>query len=267
MHSLGLEYHDVIAGDEFDSSGFPGAASASYKLSNRDFAAHLDAIGATGAYVSRVDGITRMDPHTTPVFLTFDDGGVGALTQTAPLLEARGWVGHFFVVSGRIGTAGFLDPDGIRELHRRGHLVGSHSCTHPLRFSGLSMSDMVREWKDSRTALEDILHARVTTASVPGGYYRTPAAEAAERAGYRTLFTSEPMTRVRQVGECLVHGRYSIRRRSTPAIARALVVGHGAARERQWATWNAKKVIKAAGGNVYLAIREVIFERAHHHAH
>ena len=262
MHSLGLEYHDVIAGNEFDSSGFPGAASASYKLPAHDFVAHLDAIGATGAHVSRVDKLSSADPGATPVFLTFDDGGVGALAQTAPLLEARGWVGHFFVVSGRIGTAGFLDEEGIRELHRRGHLVGSHSCTHPLRFSGLSMSEMVHEWKDSRTVLEDILHARVTTASVPGGYFRASAAEAAARAGYRTLFTSEPMTRVRQVGDCVVLGRYSIRRRSTPAIASALVVGHGTARERQWATWNAKKVIKAAGGNVYLAIREVIFERA-----
>lgn len=267
MHSLGLEYHDVIAGNEFDSSGFPGAASASYKLPARDFVAHLDAIGATGAHVSRVDKVSSADPGATPVFLTFDDGGVGALSQTAPLLEARGWVGHFFVVSDRIGTEGFLDEEGIRELHRRGHLVGSHSCTHPLRFSGLSMDDMVREWKDSRTALEDILRARVTAASVPGGYFRTSAAEAAARAGYRTLFTSEPMTRVRQVGGCVVLGRYSIRRRSTPAIASALVVGHGAARGRQWATWNAKKVIKAAGGNVYLAIREVIFERAHHRLH
>jgi peptidoglycan/xylan/chitin deacetylase (PgdA/CDA1 family) len=266
MHSLGLEYHDVVAGDEFDSSGFPGAASASYKLSKRDFEAHLDAIGATGAHISRADMMGSVDPQTMPVFLTFDDGGVGALRQTASLLEARGWAGHFFVVSERVGTAGFLDADGIRELHRRGHLVGSHSCTHPLRFSGLSMREMVREWKDSRTVLEDILHAEVTTASVPGGYYRTPAAEAAAQTGYRTLFTSEPMTRVRTVNGCLVLGRYSIRRGDSPTLASALVVGHGAARGRQWATWNAKKVIKAAGGSVYLAIREVIFERAHRHA-
>jgi len=267
MHSLGLEYHDVVAGDEFDSSGFPGAASASYKLSERDFAAHLDAIAATGVPVSRVDRMASVDSHTTPVFLTFDDGGVGALRQTAPLLEARAWVGHFFVVSDRIGTAGFLDAGGIRELHRHGHLVGSHSCSHPLRFSGLTMREMVREWRDSRAMLEDILHAEVTTASVPGGYYRTPAAEAAAEAGYRTLFTSEPMTRVRLVCECLVLGRYSIRRGDAPALASALVVGHGAARGRQWAIWNAKKVLKAAGGNVYLAVRDVIFERAHRHAH
>jgi len=126
---------------------------------------------------------------------------------------------------------------------------------------------MVREWRHSRAMLEDILHAEVTTASVPGGYYRTPAAEAAAEAGYRTLFTSEPMTRVRLVCECLVLGRYSIRRGDAPALASALVVGHGAARGRQWAIWNAKKVLKAAGGKVYLAIREVIFERAQHQTH
>jgi peptidoglycan/xylan/chitin deacetylase (PgdA/CDA1 family) len=265
MHSLGLEYHDVVAGDQFDSSGFPGAASASYKLSERDFSAHLDAIGATAAHVRRADQMAAVDMHTTPVFLTFDDGVVGALRQTAPLLEARGWAGHFFIVSDLVGSTGFLDADGIRELHRHGHLVGSHSCTHPLRFSGLSMREMVREWKESRAVLEEILHAEVTTASVPGGYYRTPAAQAAAAAGYRTLFTSEPMTRVRDVDGCLVLGRYSIRRGDSPMLARALVVGHGAARGRQWATWNAKKVIKAAGGNVYLAIREVVFERAHRH--
>lgn len=265
MHSLGLEYHDVIAGDQFDSSGFPGAASASYKLSERDFAAHMDAICATGARVWRSDRMASVDPHTTPVFLTFDDGGRGALSQTAPLLEARGWTGHFFIVSDLIGTSGFLEADGVRELHGRGHLVGSHSCTHPLRFSGLPMREMVREWKDSRAVLEEILQAEVTTASVPGGYYRTPAAEAAAVAGYRTLFTSEPVTRVRSVDGCLVLGRYSIRRGDSPELARALVVGHGAARGRQWAVWNAKKVIKAASGNVYLAVREAVFERAHRH--
>ncbi len=265
MHSLGLEYHDVVAGDEFDSSGFPGAASASYKLSVGDFVAHLDAIRSTGARVTRVDRLASVEEHTTPVFLTFDDGGAGALVQTAPLLEARGWIGHFFIVSDRVGTAGFLDAEGIRELHRRGHLVGSHSCTHPLRFSGLPMREMVHEWKHSRETLEGILQAEVAIASVPGGYYRTSAALAAAEAGYRILFTSEPMTRVRHVGHVTVLGRYSIRRRDAPSVARALVVGHGAARGMQWATWNAKKVIKAAGGNVYLAIREAIFERGHHH--
>jgi peptidoglycan/xylan/chitin deacetylase (PgdA/CDA1 family) len=263
MHSLGLEYHDVVAGDEFDASGFPGAASASYKLPVRDFTAHLDAIRATGARVARADRLASADPNTTPVFLTFDDGGVGALRETAPLLESYGWRGHFFIVSGLVGKIGFLDPEGIRELHRRGHLVGSHSCTHPLRFSGLSKREMAREWKDSRALLEDILQTEVTTASVPGGYYRRPAAEAAAEAGYTLLFTSEPMTRVRRVGRCLVLGRYSLRRASPPSLASALVVGHGAARGRQWAAWNAKKVIKAAGGSVYLAVREIIFEHAH----
>jgi hypothetical protein len=45
----------------------------------------------------------------TPVFLTFDDGGASALHPTADLLERRGWSGHFFVTTRRIGTPGFLD--------------------------------------------------------------------------------------------------------------------------------------------------------------
>ena len=267
MHSLGLEYHDVVAAEEFDASGFPGAASASYKLPVGDFTAHLDAIRVTGARVTRADLLAATDAGAMPVFLTFDDGGAGALRETAPILESYGWTSHFFIVSGRVGTSGFLDAAAIRELHRRGHLVGSHSCTHPPRFSGLSMRDMVREWKESRALLEDIVQTEVTMASVPGGYYRRPAAEAAAETGYRVLFTSEPITRVRRVGDCLVLGRYSLRRASPPALASALVVGHGAAGGRQWATWNAKKVIKAAGGRVYLAAREIIFERVHSRSH
>lgn len=267
MRSIGLEYHDVIAGDQFDESGFPGASSASYKLVVRDFTAHLEAIRATGSLVERADRIANANSGATLVFLTFDDGGAGALSETAPLLESFGWTGHFFVVTGRVGTPGFLDAEGIRALHRRGHLVGSHSCTHPLRFSGLSSRDMVREWKDSRDSLQDVLQAEVTIASVPGGYYRRPAAEAAAEVGYRVLFTSEPMTRVRKVGDCLVFGRYSLRRTSPPTLASDLVTGVGAARGRQWASWNAKKVVKAAGGRVYLAVREIVFERAHGGTH
>lgn len=263
MRSLGLEYHDVIAGGEFDASGFPGASSASYKLPVRDFTAHLDAIRASGAPVRRVDRVGDAGWGATPLFLTFDDGGAAALSETAPLLESYGWPGHFFIVTGRVGTAGFLDAAGIREIHRRGHLVGSHSCTHPLRFSGLSVHDMIREWKESRSALEEALQAEVTVASIPGGYYRRPAARAAAEAGYRVLFTSEPTTRVWKVDDCLVLGRYSLRRASPPALVTALVTGEGIARGRQWATWNAKKVIKAAGGRVYIALREVVFERAH----
>ena len=49
--------------------------------------------------------------------------------------------------------------------------------------------DMVPEWSRSRAVLEDILGARSTSASVPGGYYSAVVARAARDAGIRVLFT------------------------------------------------------------------------------
>ena len=63
-----LEYHDIVAGDDFEASGFGGASAASYKLGRASFTAHLGAIAAAGVDVGRVDGVgTR---GRAPVLLT-----------------------------------------------------------------------------------------------------------------------------------------------------------------------------------------------------
>ncbi|HKT07855.1 MAG TPA: polysaccharide deacetylase family protein [Gemmatimonadaceae bacterium] len=261
MRAIGLEYHDVVAGDDFDASGFPGAAAASYKLTVPSFNAHLRAIAATGVRVARADAMPPATAGTMPVLLTFDDGGSSALSGTSGCLARFGWAGHFLVTTSRIGTHGFLDAAQIRAVHAAGHVIGSHSCTHPLRFSALGRPAMLREWADSRDALEQILGAPVTVASVPGGYFRRIAAETAADAGLRTLFTSEPVSSVRTVAGCTVLGRCSIRRATTPEEAAALAAGQLGPRARQWVVWNAKKAMKAAGGRVYLSAREWLFER------
>jgi peptidoglycan/xylan/chitin deacetylase (PgdA/CDA1 family) len=261
MRAIGLEYHDVVTGEDFDASGFPGAAAASYKLTVPGFDAHLRAIAATGVRVVRVDAASEAPDGAMPVFLTFDDGGSSALQSTSACLARFGWAGHFLVTTSRIGTHGFLDAAQIRAVHAAGHVIGSHSCTHPLRFSALGRAAMLREWADSRDALEQILAAPVTVASVPGGYFRRIAAETAAEAGLRTLFTSEPVSSVRTVAGCTVLGRCSIRRATPPEEAAALASGQLGPRARQWVVWNGKKAVKAAGGRAYLAAREWLFER------
>ena len=253
-----LEYHDIVAGDDFEASGFGGAAAASYKLGRASFTGHLGAIAAAGARVARVD---ELPAGPAPVLLTFDDGGSGALSAAAPALEPYRWPGHFFVTTGRIGSAGFLDAAGIRALDAAGHVIGSHSESHPIRFAALPRAEMLREWTASREALEAILGRAVTVASVPGGYFSPAVAETAAEAGIRLLFTSEPVSRVGEIAGCRVFGRYTLRRASTAAEAAALAAGRPAARAGQWVGWNAKKVVKRLGGRAYLALRERIFER------
>jgi peptidoglycan/xylan/chitin deacetylase (PgdA/CDA1 family) len=260
MRCLTLEYHDIVAGNDLEASGFGGASAASYKLSRERFTEHLDAIAAGGARVVRADQLEAAGADT-PVLLTFDDGGSGALTEAAPALERHGWPGHFLVTTGMIGRAGFLDEAGIVALDRAGHLVGSHSCTHPVRFHALSPAAMLREWRESCARLEDLLGKPVTVASVPFGDASRAVVETAAEAGICVLFTSEPVSRVAGTAACRVLGRYTLRRASSAAEAAALALGRPGARARQWAGWSAKRLAKRLGGGAYLALRERIFER------
>src|SRR5690606_37803203 len=119
-------------------------------------------------------------------------------------------------------------------LHQAGHVIGSHSRSHPLRFAELSPQAMRAEWSESRMVLEDMLGAEVRTASIPGGQYSRAAAEAAAEAGYRFLFTSEPVMRTHMVAGCRVIGRFTLRSSSTADAVESLVSGRRRERWRQW---------------------------------
>jgi peptidoglycan/xylan/chitin deacetylase (PgdA/CDA1 family) len=262
MRVVALEYHDIV-GTSDDESGFPGGSAATYKVATPLFRSHLDALTATGALVAN-DARTapgRAAPSAPPVLLTFDDGGVSAHSVVAELLEARGWRGHFFVTTQCIGQAGFLDRRQIRDLHERGHVMGSHSASHPVRMSSCPPERLRAEWSESIRALEDILGSRVDVASVPGGYVSRDVIRSAAEEGIRALFTSEPESRVRRFGDTQVHGRYTLRHGDAAAYVARLVGRAGGARASQWLHWNAKKLVKRAGGEAYLRLRARILDR------
>jgi peptidoglycan/xylan/chitin deacetylase (PgdA/CDA1 family) len=261
MRSFGIMYHDVVEGDDYASSGFPGEGAHVYKLRRDDFERHLDAITAAvpAGAVSRL--ANRREWSDAPVFLTFDDGGASALHPTADLLEHRNWRGHFFVTTSRIDTPGFLDSAAVRELHGRGHVIGSHSTTHPTRMSSLSRTELDREWRQSVERLSDITGTPIRVASVPGGYYSREVAQSAIASGIEVLFTSEPSANTHIVDGCLVIGRYVVMRRMGPEWSAGFAAGSRRFRWKQTAFWKAKRVAKAAGGSVYLGLRQAILER------
>ena len=241
-------YHDVVEDGNYSASGFPGPGADRYKLDKLEFAQHLRAIReAVGDF---------------PVVLTFDDGGVSAHERSAAMLEEFGWRGHFFVTTGWIGREGFLTAEQIQELDRRGHVVGSHSVSHPVRMSQLTWEQMVAEWNDSLELLRRILSHPVDCASVPGGYYSRDVARAAAAAGVRTLFTSEPTSRVQIVDGCRVFGRYVVQQGMGPEWSAGLAAGKLVPRMRQALLWKAKQAAKALSGGLYLRAREAILKKA-----
>jgi peptidoglycan/xylan/chitin deacetylase (PgdA/CDA1 family) len=253
MSLVSLMYHDVVANGRWDDSGFLGSAADHYKLDAVNFAAHLDNLLAAGTHFA--------DPNAVAgglyegCLLTYDDGGASAAAVGAAMVD-RGVRGCFFITTSRIGTPGFVSAEDLRNLRREGHLVGSHSHTHPANISQLDTHALHEEWRRSVETLEHVLGERVDTASVPGGFMSTAVLRAAEAAGIRTLFTSEPTTRAWRSGSCSILGRYALVRHSTPAAAVALAGVRSGARLVQWAKWNIKKPLKRWAGPVYRLARE-----------
>ena len=256
MQAYSLMYHDVV--DLPATSGFQGGWADYYKISPSEFAAHLDAIGAVSR--SGVGSLVTTPWQSGAVFITFDDGGASSLLA-ARLLEQHGWRGHFFIATDYIGRPGFLTELQLTELARRGHCIGSHGASHPARMSACSAAELDHEWQTSARILSTLIGQPVTTASVPGGYYSKAVGSAAERAGFRFLFTSEPTSRLEREGACTILGRYYIRRGTSAAAAASFAGGSGWARLRQSSGWTCKKLAKAAGGPLYLRLAASIRER------
>lgn len=258
---INLLYHDVTAAGADDSSGFAGPSAARYKLTPEEFSRHLESISRTVSNLPQSDPrlLDQSSDHWT---ITFDDGGVSAATTIADLLEQRNWRGWFFIATDFIDTPGFCSRTQIRELHERGHVIGSHSCSHPERISNCPAAQLQDEWTRSCAVLAALVGEPITTASVPGGFYSTEVARAAAEAGIRWLFNSEPTTGEFLVDGCRILGRYNVYRGMSSEDASSLISSPWR-RWRQSAFWTAKKAAKTVAAPLYKAVRQRLLQRAY----
>jgi peptidoglycan/xylan/chitin deacetylase (PgdA/CDA1 family) len=120
------------------------------------------------------------------IFITFDDGSVDQY-KAAEVLDQYKIQACFFVNTGdrdkqfmtaRPGTK--LSPmtwEQIKELHRRGHIIGSHTATHP-NLSRLQPYEIGQEMLESKKALEATIGDKVEFFAFPYGTLREISQEA-----------------------------------------------------------------------------------------
>jgi peptidoglycan/xylan/chitin deacetylase (PgdA/CDA1 family) len=205
-------YHDVT--DVPAESGFQRNGARPFKLDERQFRAHLDRIArapAVPTLVTQVD-LARPGRH---ILLTFDDGGKSALHAGDELCR-RGWRGHFFISTGLIGRRTFLDPSEIRHLRSCGHVVGSHSHSHPDIYRELTWEQMIVEWRRSCDSIAQLLGEPCAAGAVPGGEISAQVLRSAAASGLRYLFTSEPWLKPRLIRGCWTLGRFCVKASTPP---------------------------------------------------
>jgi peptidoglycan/xylan/chitin deacetylase (PgdA/CDA1 family) len=233
----GFMYHEVT--DDPTTSGFQRPGALPYMFSRSAFASHLDAFASSPLTPELVSDIDLARPgRGRHLVLTFDDGGASAM-YVAEQLARRGWKAHFFIITARIGERTFLKPADIRCLRSAGHVIGTHSHTHPDIFRNLSPELMASEWGVSRAILEGLLGEPVAAGSVPGGDISRAVLEHAGDAGLRYLFTSEPLLTPERVADTWIIGRVILKAGISADTIRELVAFKG---------WQRAQLIRQLGG-------------------
>ena len=245
MNLRALMYHDVVEG-----------SPDIYSVSPNRFREHLEQIGrAVGRPPAPVDQLRDRE-----WLITFDDGGASALVAGEELAR-RSWRGHFFVATDLIGRPGYLDWDGVRAVAAMGHVIGSHSCSHPDRMAACTWDQLMDEWSGSAAILAQELGQPITTASVPGGLYSRSVGRAAAEAGFTSLFTSLPSQRLRSLDGCRLIGRYAVRSDTAADEVAAAAAGQPLPWARQRAAWRLRGAVKTIAGRRYESLRRTLLAR------
>lgn len=143
--------------------------------------------------------------------LSFDDGNASDVEIGLPGLVERGLTATFFVLAGRLDTAGSLTSQQVAGLVDAGMRVGSHGMDH-VSWRGMSPAARRRELVEAREVIAAVA-GEVTEAALPRGQYDRGTLRSLRELGYTAVHTSD--RRPARAGAWLQH-RFSVTRHDTP---------------------------------------------------
>jgi peptidoglycan/xylan/chitin deacetylase (PgdA/CDA1 family) len=123
----------------------------------------------------------------TLVSLTFDDGTQDQFDNARPLLNAHDMKGTFYINSGRLATAGYMNDQAVTQLAAEGHEIGGHTVIHS-DLSTLPPDDQKRAICNDRVALLN-LGLAVRNFAYPFGNSDLSARQAVADCGYNSART------------------------------------------------------------------------------
>lgn len=181
---LVLNYHRLLPGSP--DSGNP---YREFTLEAERFKEQMAWLHSTGIPVIDLHSGQWISHPGLHIAITFDDGHASDLIFAAPILEHYGFRATFFPVCNNISQPGYLSASQIRELHARGHSIGSHGLSHK-DMRKLSPAEQTHELHQSRTQLESITGKSVKSFAFPYGRYNKHLLTRVSDNGYRQMVTT-----------------------------------------------------------------------------
>ena len=195
-----------------------------FAVSERSFETHLALVAASGRRAAGLRDVAHDDAGGPAVVLTFDDNLPSHLARAAPMLRDAGLPGVFFLNPAELDRPGALGRRDVGALLAAGMEVGAHSATHRVA-SAMREGEFAREVAACATFLGEL--GMPLTWAYPGGHIGSYGA-AHERIlrehGFAVRFSTLEGP-CRPADATRAHGRYVIRRDSTPRYVRAAIDG------------------------------------------
>ena len=169
-----------------------GVTSSSWTQYASDFTAPTGAQDATVYLLISSVGWAETDDYSlstyTPtgfseglVSIDFDDGWKNIYTNGLPLLQKYGLPSTQYIISGKIGTTGYMTKAQIKAFQTQGSEIGSHTVDHP-DLTTLTATQLDTELSQSQATLRSDFGSSVASEfATPYGSYNDTVLTAAKK--------------------------------------------------------------------------------------
>jgi peptidoglycan/xylan/chitin deacetylase (PgdA/CDA1 family) len=158
------------------------------------FAAQMQYLADHGfRVISLHQAVVAIQSHgalpSRPVVLTFDDGYADFFSNAVPILQSHGFTATSFVITGRMGSGGFMTPGQIVALDGLGMTIGAHTVDH-VALAAQPPARASWEIQQSKSTLEALLGHPVLDFAYPYGSFNFYDMAQAKGLGFETAVST-----------------------------------------------------------------------------
>ena len=125
------------------------------------------------------------------IILTFDDGYEDFYTTAYPLLKKYGYTASVAVITGKINKDQFMTLAQIKEMHKDGFEILSHTVNH-INLKTATIAIQQSELEKSKTDLEKVIGEPIDGFVYPSGKYNPDTISILKEDRYKIALTTHP---------------------------------------------------------------------------
>jgi peptidoglycan/xylan/chitin deacetylase (PgdA/CDA1 family) len=155
----------------------------------------MDTLAVAGWHtITMAELAADLQAHRKPAprtfVITIDDGWNDGFTYALPILQSHGYVATYFVIAGRIDSAGNLSTPQIKALVAAGEEIGDHTMDH-LSLSRLAPAKLKFEIDAGAARIAQVTGRWPVTLAYPSGGVDNAVAAAVQACGQMRMAVIE----------------------------------------------------------------------------